>query len=155
MQLRHLVWATLGVLLCAGCGPTTGSPGTDAGGAGVTDDAGGVTGDAGSAGGGSDGGSVSGDAGSDGGESNVRFTVSVRINGNGAVHSDALSLNCSNACDASVPSGARISFSPLPDQDWTFQGWGDLCSGNGGCEVVVDRGSHALGDFRAGERRQR
>ena len=73
--------------------------------------------------------------GGDGGS--ATYAISVRINGNGSVRAEALGLDCRAACDAPGQAGTHVSFVPVADSGWTFDGWGGLCSGNGPCEVVV------------------
>ena len=121
MTLGRLVSATLAVLLASACGSSTGN--TAGGGSG--------------AGGGGDGGGSSGDAGTGGDGGSAAYTISVRINGNGTVRAEALGLDCRAACDAPGQAGARVSFVPVADSGWAFDGWGGLCSGNGPCELVV------------------
>src|SRR5947208_9064211 len=93
----------------------------------------------GAGGGGTDGGGSSsrGDAGTGGDGGSATYTISVRINGNGSVRAEALGLDCRAACDIPGQAGTHVSFVPVADGGWTFDGWGGLCSGNGPCEVVV------------------
>jgi len=120
MTLGRLVSAALAVLLSSACGSSTGN--TSGGGSGA-------------GGGATDGGG--GDAGTGGDGGSATYTISVRINGNGGVRAQALGLDCRTACDAPGRAGTHVSFVPVADSGWTFDGWGGLCSGNGPCEVVV------------------
>ena len=85
-------------------------------------------GGSGAGGGATDGGG--GDAGTGGDGGSVNYTISVRINGNGGVRAEALGLDCRTACDAPGQAGTHVLFVPVADSGWTFDGWGELCSGN-------------------------
>jgi len=113
MTLGRLVSAALAILLSSACGSSTGN--TSGGGSGA-------------GGGATDGGG--GDAGTGGDGGSVNYTISVRINGNGGVRAEALGLDCRTACDAPGQAGTHVLFVPVADSGWTFDGWGELCSGN-------------------------
>lgn len=73
-------------------------------------------------------------------------TLAVRFVGSGSatVSSQPSGISCSWAngtasgnCTARFPVGTAVSLSIVPDQGTQFGGWGDGCSGTGGCTVTM------------------
>src|SRR3989442_15625474 len=123
MTLGRLVWAAVAVLLSSACGSSTGNASGGGSGAG---------------GGATDGGG--GDAGTGGDGGSAAYTISVRINGNGTVRAEALGLDCRAACDAPGQAGTHVSFVPVADSGWPFEGGGGLGRAKGPCEWDVHSG---------------
>lgn len=59
----------------------------------------------------------------------VDRTVSVSVEGPGAVTATSAELNCPSVCSAVVPDGTKVTLTASPAVVGGFQGWGGACSG--------------------------
>jgi probable HAF family extracellular repeat protein len=98
----------------------------------------------GHSGNGSGGGSPSG-----GGGNPATGTLTLVVTGPGAVRSAALSSDCRSSCAINAAAGFQIHLEAVPDVNASFQGWSGACSGNGACDLTVDRDASIGAAFQA------
>jgi uncharacterized repeat protein (TIGR01451 family) len=79
------------------------------------------------------------------GSASFILTVSTLGTGNGTVTDNFQEIDCvdtngvqSGLCAASYGSGTTVNLTATPQQPTTFGGWGGVCSGTGGCSVVMN-----------------
>jgi hypothetical protein len=80
------------------------------------------------------------------------YTLSVSVNGNGAVTSSPAGINCGSACSASFVAGTQVMLSATPGSGASFGGWGGACSGTvAACMVPMNQAQSVTASFEGGE----
>ena len=67
----------------------------------------------------------------------AQFALNVTVNGDGAVTSDPIGIDCPGDCSQSYDDGTDVTLMADPDPGSTFAGWGGACSGTA-TECTVD-----------------
>jgi hypothetical protein len=73
-------------------------------------------------------------------------TINVVPPGGGTVRSSPPGAECNATCSARFDSDATVTFTPIPEANWSFVQWGGACTGQGEC--TVDRASTVSAQFR-------
>jgi hypothetical protein len=69
--------------------------------------------------------------------SQITYTLTVGVSGNGTVTSSPGGINCGSACSASFNSGTQVTLNQTPGSGYSFGGWSGACSGTGSCLVTM------------------
>ena len=69
--------------------------------------------------------------------SQITYTLTVGVSGNGTVTSSPGGINCGSMCSASFNSGTQVSLNQTPGSGYSFGGWSGACSGTGSCLVTM------------------
>ena len=72
------------------------------------------------------------------GEDRVLLEVTFEGDGSGEIEFDPGSESCSRNCRKEFPTGVRLTVTPRPAEDSTFDGWAHACNGDGRCSFVID-----------------
>ena len=97
------------------------------------------------------GGTTSGGGGTvSGGGTTSNKTLTVKINGKGAVVSTtSAAISCGKLCSASVPANSSMTLSASPDPGFTFVNWTGACSGTEPtCTVLVSGATQVQANFK-------
>jgi hypothetical protein len=77
----------------------------------------------------------------------LSYTLSVFVSGNGSVTSSPGSISCPGTCSASYLSGTPVTLSATPGGGATFAGWSGGCAGTGGCTVTMNSPESVAASF--------
>jgi hypothetical protein len=78
------------------------------------------------------------------------FSLSVGVSEGGSVASSVGDVDCSNACEQQIRSGADVSLTADPDPGFVFAGWsGGGCSSTGECVVTMSQARSVRAEFMA------
>jgi len=74
-------------------------------------------------------------------------TLTVSINGNGAVTSTDGGINCPGTCSHNYPDNSQVTLNATPASGWAFSGWGGACSGTGSCNLTITQNTNVSATF--------
>jgi hypothetical protein len=67
-----------------------------------------------------------------------QFPLSVSVAGSGRVTSAPAGISCPASCTGQFGADAAVALTATPTPGWSFAGWGEACSGTGGCTVTMN-----------------
>lgn len=79
----------------------------------------------------------------------VLHTLSVSVTGGGTVTSHPVGIICPGACSATFADGTTVALTATPGANLTLTGWGGVCSGTGGCNVLLSADASVSATFGA------
>lgn len=79
--------------------------------------------------------------------SNNTHTLSININGSGAVVSSVLGIDCASSCQIEIAKDAQVTLNALPGNNQTFQGWSQSCSGSAACQFSMSEPRQVTANF--------
>ncbi len=74
-------------------------------------------------------------------------TLTVSVNGNGAVTSTDGFINCPGTCSHSYLQNTQVTLNATPATGWAFSGWAGACSGTGSCQVTMTQNINVSATF--------
>ena len=74
-------------------------------------------------------------------------TVTKSGTGSGTVDSSPSGITCGSTCSAPYTSGTSVALSATPTTGSTFTGWSGVCTGTGGCTLVVGANARLTATF--------
>ena len=80
----------------------------------------------------------------------LRHTLVVAPSGaGGTVRSDIGGIDCGSTCSHSYDTDSIVALTATPNAGFEFSGWSGACSGNGSCQVTMDRDATVTAAFTA------
>jgi phospholipase C len=67
-----------------------------------------------------------------------QLTITAPASGTGIVTSTPTGINCPGTCQASFPSGTKVTLTETAGTNYNFTGWSGACSGTSTCSVVMN-----------------
>lgn len=87
-----------------------------------------------------------------------KVSLTLELEGNGAVVADSRACRSGTPCTWEFPKGTSLTLTALPDEGHYFAGWSEACSGFGACALVLHEDARVkasftpiVGDFQLGE----
>src|SRR5579862_5487909 len=81
--------------------------------------------------------------------------ISVAVTGTGTVTSMPEGISCTSTsttgCTATFPAKTQVTLTEKPGTNFYFGGWGGVCSGTAGCNVVVNAAENVTATFTTGD----
>ena len=77
------------------------------------------------------------------------FNLTINNAGGGTVSSDPAGIDCGTTCTASFNSGTVVTLTAAPAEGYEFSEWKGACTGNGGCQVTMDKVRSVTAAFKA------
>ena len=74
-------------------------------------------------------------------------TLTVSVNGNGAVTSTDGFINCPGTCSHSYLQNTQVTLNATPATGWAFSGWAGACSGTGSCQITMTQNINVSATF--------
>ncbi|TQV87083.1 InlB B-repeat-containing protein [Aliikangiella coralliicola] len=65
----------------------------------------------------------------------------------GTITSQSGEINCGENCSHTYAEGSIVLLTAIPDEDYSFEGWENDCTGTSGCELVMTENRQAKGNF--------
>jgi hypothetical protein len=75
------------------------------------------------------------------------FTLKVSVSGQGHVSSNPRGIDCPGSCSATFAVESTVTLSQSANSGWVFSGWGNDCSGTGGCKVTMTKNRNVNATF--------
>lgn len=78
----------------------------------------------------------------------IPLTLSVAVDGGGAVTSEPAGIACGSTCSASFPFGSTVSLWSEPAEGYRLEGWSGACTGTGPCVVTMGADTSVTAAFQ-------
>ena len=76
------------------------------------------------------------------------FNLTINNAGGGTVSSDPAGIDCGTTCSASFTGGAVVNLTAGPSEGYQFSEWKGGCTGNGVCQVTMDKARSVTAVFK-------
>ena len=79
--------------------------------------------------------------------SEAQSSVTVRVEGPGAISIAGEDTDCTDSCQVEVAAGTQLELEAVPEAGAEFSGWSGACSGDGSCVLDVDSDMNVEASF--------